>query len=78
MQVQQKHWIQCLFLSMVPVWKEICCASFFSTKFMLVSYVVIISISFTNTTKLSKATNTVVCFLRAKAQKEQKINSAEC
>ena len=43
---------------------------------MLVSYVV--SVSFINTTKPSKATNIVVCFLCAKAQEEQKMNSAEC
>ena len=42
---------------------------------MLVSYVV--SVRFINTTKRSKATNIVVCFLCAKAQKEQKMNS-EC
>ena len=39
------------------------------------SYVV--SVSFINTTKPSKATNIVVCFLYAKVQKEQKMNS-EC
>ena len=59
-------------------WKEICCALFFSTKFMLVSYMVIISVSFINTTKLSKATSIVVYFLCAKVQEEQKMNSAEC
>ena len=70
MQVQQKA------LDPAPsVWKEICCAMFFSTKLMLVSYMV--SVSFINTTKPSKATNIVVCFLCAKAQKEQRINS-EC
>ena len=71
MQVQQKA------LDPAPsVWKEICCALFFSTKLMLVSYVV--SVSFINIlTKPSKATNIVVCFLCAKAQKEQKMNS-EC
>ena len=70
MQVQQEA------LDSAPsVWKEICCALFFSTKLMLVLYV--ISVSFINTTKPSKATNNVVCFLCAKAQKEQKMNS-EC
>ena len=38
------------------------------------SYVV--NVSFINTTKPSKATNIDVCFLCAKAQKEQKMNSA--
>ena len=38
----------------------------------------VVSVSFINTTKLSKATNIVAYFLCAKAQKEQKINSAEC
>ena len=33
----------------------------------------VVSVSFINTRKLSKATNIVVCFLCAKAQKEQKI-----
>ena len=70
MQVQQKA------LDPAPsVWKEICCALFFSTKLMLVSYMV--SVGFINTTKPSKATNIVICFLCAKAQKEQKMNS-EC
>ena len=72
---QQKHWIQRLFLAIVPVWKEICCALVFSTKLMSVSNVV--SVSFINTTKPSKATIIVVCFLCAKAQEEQKMNS-EC
>ena len=75
MQVQQKHWIQRLFLSMVPVWKEICCALFFSTKRMSVSYV---CGQCKLTTKPSKATDIVACCLCAKAQKEQKMNSAEC
>ena len=37
-----------------------------------------VSVSFINTIKLSKATNIVACFLCAKAQKEQEMNSAEC
>ena len=55
-------------------WKEICCTLFFPTKLKLVSYMVQAS---ANTTKPSKATSSVVCFLCAKAQKEQKMNS-EC
>ena len=72
---QQKHWFQGLFLAMVPIQKEICCASIFSTKLMSVSNVV--SVSFINTTKPSKATIVVVCFFCAKAQEEQKMN-LEC
>ena len=75
MQVQRKHWIQCLFLSMVPVWKEICCALFFSTIGFIRGQCKLFNA--TNLTKPSKATNVVACFLCAKAQKEQKMNS-EC
>ena len=79
MQVQQKHWIQRLFLSMVPAWKDICtCALFISTNASLCQFhTYVVTVSFINTTKSSKATNIVVCFLCAKAQKEQKMNSAE-
>ena len=64
-------------LSIAPVWKEICCVLFFQPS-LCRFHTYVISVSFINTTKPSKATNIVACFLRAKAQKEQKMNSAEC
>ena len=55
----------------------LCFVLFNQAYCMLVSYVV--SVSFINTTKPSlEATNIVFCFLCAKAQEEQKMNSAEC
>ena len=80
MQVQQKHWIQHLFLSMMPVWKpgHLLCFILFNQAYVSFIHTYVVNVNFINTTKLSKATNIVVCFLCAKAQKEKKMNSAEC
>ena len=49
------------FYGTVPVWKEICCASFFQPS-LCRFHTYMVSVSFINATKTSKATNIVVCF----------------